>query len=49
MATAKLSLAFLGEMAAKTTGRQNAVVTRYTPSTGKMLNENVDLNIYVSE
>jgi hypothetical protein len=36
-------------MAAKRAGPQNAFVARHPPSTGKMFNENVELNIYLSE
>jgi len=36
-------------MAAKATGPENAFVARYSPSIGKMLNEDVELIIYLSE
>jgi len=44
-----MSHAFLGTMAAKTTHPENAFVTRYPPSIGKMLNEDAELIIYLSE
>jgi len=36
-------------MAAKTTGPKNAFIARYPPSIGKMLDEDADLIIYLSE
>ena len=45
----KVSNAFLKTMAAKTTGTENAFVAPYPPSIGKMLDEIVELIIYLSE
>jgi hypothetical protein len=45
----KMPTPFFRTMASKTKGSKNAFVARHPPSTGKMLNENVDLIIYMSE
>jgi len=49
VAVENMSHAFLRTMAAKTTRPENAFITRYPPSIGKMLNEDVELIIYLSE